>query len=40
MRARRGSPASLDRVISAYSDKVRFRARRQRQYEALRDVPA
>jgi len=27
-------------VISAYTDKVRFRARRQRQYEALRDVPA
>ena len=27
-------------VISAYSDKVRFLARRQRQYRALRDVPA
>jgi phosphotransferase system enzyme I (PtsP) len=27
-------------VIAAYSDKVRFRARRQRQYEALRDRPA
>jgi phosphotransferase system enzyme I (PtsP) len=27
-------------VISAYTDKVRFRARRQKQYEALRDVPA
>jgi phosphotransferase system enzyme I (PtsP) len=27
-------------VISAYSDKVRFRARRQRQYESLRDKPA
>lgn len=27
-------------VIAAYSDKVRFRARRQKQYEALRDVPA
>jgi phosphotransferase system enzyme I (PtsP) len=27
-------------VIAAYTDKVRFRARRQRQYEALRDVPA
>jgi phosphotransferase system enzyme I (PtsP) len=27
-------------VISAYSDKVRFLARRQRQYKALKDVPA
>ena len=27
-------------VISAYADKVRFRARRQAQYEALRKVPA
>jgi phosphotransferase system enzyme I (PtsP) len=27
-------------VIAAYTDKVRFRARRQKQYEALRDVPA
>ena len=27
-------------VILAFSDKVRFRARRQKQYEALRDVPA
>lgn len=27
-------------VISAYSDKVRFRAKKQKQYEALRDVPA
>jgi phosphotransferase system, enzyme I, PtsP len=27
-------------VITAYADKVRFRARRQRQYEALRDQPA
>ncbi|WP_244500143.1 phosphoenolpyruvate--protein phosphotransferase [Methyloceanibacter superfactus] len=27
-------------VISAYSDKVRFMARRQAQYAALRDVPA
>jgi phosphotransferase system enzyme I (PtsP) len=27
-------------VIAAYADKVRFRARRQRQYEALRDRPA
>ena len=27
-------------VISAYSDKVRFLARRQRQYRALRDIPA
>ena len=27
-------------MIAAYSDKVRFRARRQKQYEALRDVPA
>jgi phosphotransferase system, enzyme I, PtsP len=27
-------------VILAYSDKVRFRARRQAQYAALRDVPA
>jgi phosphotransferase system enzyme I (PtsP) len=27
-------------VISAYVDKVRFRARRQAQYAALRDVPA
>jgi len=27
-------------VVQAYTDKVRFRARRQKQYEALRDVPA
>ena len=27
-------------MIAAYSDKVRFRARRQKQYEALRNVPA
>lgn len=27
-------------LIAAYSDKVRFRARRQRQYQALRDKPA
>jgi phosphotransferase system, enzyme I, PtsP len=27
-------------VVAAYSDKVRFLARRQRQYRALRDVPA
>ncbi len=27
-------------VIAAYSDKVRFRARRQKQYDALRDKPA
>jgi len=27
-------------VVAAYSDKVRFRARRQRQYQALRDKPA
>lgn len=27
-------------VISAYSDKARFRARRQKQYEALRGIPA
>ncbi len=27
-------------VVSAYSDKARFRARRQRQYDALRDRPA
>lgn len=27
-------------LITAYSDKVRFRARRQAQYAALRDVPA
>ncbi len=27
-------------VVAAYTDKVRFRARRQRQYAALRDVPA
>ncbi|MDX2307088.1 MAG: phosphoenolpyruvate--protein phosphotransferase [Hyphomicrobium sp.] len=27
-------------VVAAYSDKVRFRARRQKQYEALKDVPA
>jgi len=32
-------PPSAD-IISAYSDKVRFLARRQRQYRALRDVPA
>lgn len=30
----------LPDVISAFSDKVRFRARRQKKYEALRDVPA
>ena len=27
-------------VVAAYSDKVRFRARRQAQYAALRSVPA
>ncbi|WP_334149743.1 phosphoenolpyruvate--protein phosphotransferase [Hyphomicrobium sp.] len=27
-------------VVSAYTDKVRFRARRQKHYEALRDLPA
>ena len=27
-------------VVAAYADKVRFRARRQKQFEALRDVPA
>jgi phosphotransferase system, enzyme I, PtsP len=27
-------------VVSSYTDKVRFRARRQKQYEALRDVAA
>jgi phosphotransferase system enzyme I (PtsP) len=27
-------------VVAAYSDKARFRARRQRQYDALRDRPA
>src|SRR3990170_5258788 len=27
-------------VVAAYTDKVRFRARRQKQYEALRNVPA
>jgi phosphotransferase system, enzyme I, PtsP len=27
-------------VVAAYSDKVRFRARRQKQFEALRDTPA
>jgi phosphotransferase system, enzyme I, PtsP len=27
-------------VVSAYTDKVRFRARRQKQYAALRDLPA
>ena len=27
-------------MVAAYSDKVRFRAKRQKQYEALRDVPA
>ncbi|MBA4172009.1 MAG: phosphoenolpyruvate--protein phosphotransferase [Hyphomicrobium sp.] len=27
-------------VIAAYSDKARFRAKRQKQYEALRDTPA
>ena len=27
-------------MVAAYSDKVRFRARRQKQYQALRDVPA
>lgn len=27
-------------VVTAYTDKVRFRARRQKQYAALRDVPA
>lgn len=26
-------------VVAAYSDKVRFRARRQRQYQSLRDLP-
>lgn len=26
-------------VVAAYTDKVRFRARRQRQYQALRDLP-
>lgn len=30
----------LPDVISAFSDKVRFRARRQKKYGALRDVPA
>ena len=30
----------LSDVISAFSDKVRFRARRQKKYEALRDLPA
>ncbi|MGD9785314.1 MAG: phosphoenolpyruvate--protein phosphotransferase [Hyphomicrobiaceae bacterium] len=30
----------LPDVVSAFSDKVRFRARRQRKYEALRDRPA
>lgn len=27
-------------VIAAYSDKVRFRAKKQKQYESLKDVPA
>ena len=27
-------------VVNAYTDKVRFRARRQKQYEQLRDLPA
>ena len=27
-------------VVNAYTDKVRFRARRQKQYETLRDLPA
>jgi phosphotransferase system enzyme I (PtsP) len=27
-------------VVAAYTDKVRFRARRQKQYEALRELPA
>ncbi len=27
-------------LVNAYSDKVRFRARRQKQFEALRDLPA
>ena len=27
-------------VVTAYADKARFRARRQKQYEALRDVPS
>ena len=27
-------------MVAVYSDKVRFRAKRQKQYEALRDVPA
>ncbi len=27
-------------MVKAYSDKVRFRARKQKQYEALRDLPA
>ena len=27
-------------VVNAYADKARFRARRQKQFEALRDVPA
>ncbi len=27
-------------IIDAYSDKVRFRAKRQKQYQSLRDVPA
>ncbi len=27
-------------MVAAYSDKVRFRAKRQKQYETLRDVPA
>ncbi len=27
-------------MVTAYSDKVRFRARRQKQYEALRETPA
>ncbi|HRN89845.1 phosphoenolpyruvate--protein phosphotransferase [Hyphomicrobium sp.] len=27
-------------VVNAYTDKVRFRARRQKQYEKLRDLPA
>ena len=34
----RGRPSG--EVIAAYSDKVRFRARRQKQYDAMRDKPA
>lgn len=51
-RVERGSPIIVDaetgevfirpssQVIAVYSDKARFRARRQRQYDALRDRPA